>query len=75
MALLRTSAILALEALALSRAGPGELMQRAAHALALQAARMLRGLPIGHSSVGKAPCIQVWLGPGNNGGEIGRAHV
>jgi hydroxyethylthiazole kinase-like uncharacterized protein yjeF len=60
--LLTTAAVQALEAHALTRSGPGVLMQRAGLALALQAQRMLRTLP-------STAEVLVMVGPGNNGAD------
>lgn len=60
--LLRTASIRALEREALSRSAPGELMARAATAVADAAERLARGLPAGTP-------IHAFCGPGNNGGD------
>ncbi|HYF57805.1 MAG TPA: NAD(P)H-hydrate dehydratase [Burkholderiaceae bacterium] len=60
--LLRTVALRALEARALAATADGELMGRAAAAIARAAARMLRAMPAG------TPVLAL-AGPGNNGGD------
>lgn len=60
--LLRTASIRALEQAALARAAPGELMARAAAAVADEAQRLLRRLPPGTP-------VHAFCGPGNNGGD------
>lgn len=60
--LLRSEAIRRLEQAWIARLAPGELMQRAAAAVAQAAARIARDLP-------RATPIVALVGPGNNGGD------